>query len=223
MGILNRLGRIFKSEANAAIDKAEDATKISEQILRELNEKLEIAIKAEAEVKAIDLKNKSDLLKAKNDLAGWENRLNGILDRIDKGEDLTELSKNAATHYNECNANVKRLDDIVKISTNQVDTMEKNITHLRDSINSAHDKATNISSRQKVAEATETINKAINSSNIDGLMNTLDRMENKISATEFVAESYASTPTISDEKKIDDILNKNSIEDTLTAFRNKRK
>ena len=166
---------------------------------------------------------KRDYFKAKNDVISWETRLNSILDRIDKGEDLTDLSKTAAEHYNICVSNVKRLEDIVKISNEQVDTMEKNITFLRISIANAKDKATNISSRQKVAEASETINKALNSSNIDGLMNTLDRMEDKVSATEFRAESYSTTPTISDEKKIDDILNKNSTEDTLVTFRNKRK
>ena len=226
MGLGDRIKRIFKSEANAAVDKLEDPTKISEQILRELNENLAKAIDSEAQVKAIALKNKADLQKNQEAVADWEHKLNGILDKIEKGTtpDLENLSKIAAQHYNDAVANAGKSEQLVKISDAQVAKMEGNIKTLQSRITEAKDKTKNIQARQEVAKASEVINKSLSSSNTDGLMSTLDRMEESVSKTEFTAEAYAeSASNTSDEAKINEVLGSTSADDTLAAFMAKRK
>ena len=226
MGILNRLSRIFSAKANTVVDTMENPTEISEQIIRELNEKFNTAVSAEAEIKAISLKNSADLAKAKQEVAEWEKRLNGILDKMDKGDNSTttaDLAKTAAAKYNDAVANVAKREQLVAKSAEQVKTMEANVLHIKEAIESAKDKSKSIEARQKVAEASETINKAMSATNTDGLMGTLDRMEEKVAATEFRAEAYAgSAANSSAASQIDELIGSTSADDTLAAFRAKR-
>ena len=54
-------------------------------------------------------------------------------------------------------------------------------------------------------------------------MSTLDRMEEKTSKDEFIAEAYAEgASNTSDEAKINAVLGNTSVEDTLAAFKAKR-
>jgi zinc protease len=60
MSILQRLFRIGVSNANAVVDKMEDQVKIADQIVRELNENLQQALNAEAQIKATALQTRAN-------------------------------------------------------------------------------------------------------------------------------------------------------------------
>lgn len=226
MGILQRISRIFSAKANKAVDTIENPTEISEQILRELQDKQNVAINATADVKATYLKNESDLVKANDDVVKWEHRVNAMLDKIEKEGSTPEMeiyAKEAAEKYNEAVSTVKKRQQLVEISKQQVSTMESNVAKIREAIETAKDKSKTISARQKVAEASETVNKAMSSTNMDGLMGTLERMEEKVEATEFRAEAYAgATDNSTAAQKIDAVIGNTSADDTLAAFRAKR-
>ena len=227
MGLLGRIGRIFSAKANTVVDELENPTEISQQIIRDLEEKFQKAVDAEAQVKAINLRNNADLVKAKQDVVEWEKRLNGVLNKIDAGDNSHEtviLSETAANKYNDAVNDVTKKEQIVVTSDEQVKIMEANIKHIQEAIESAKNKSKNIEARQKVAEASETINKTLSSTNTDGLIGTLDRMEEKVAQTEYRAEAYAgSSSNSSSASKIDELINSSSTSDTLAAFREKRK
>ena len=226
MSLIQRIGRIFSAKANKAVDTIENPAEISEQILRELQEKQMVAINATADVKANSLKNEADLAKAKQDLISWEHRLNAMLDKIEKEGSTPELeafAKSAAEKYNEANETVKKREQLVAVSKQQVATMETNVAKIREAIETAKDKSKTIAARQKVAEASEVVNKAMSSTNMDGLMGTLDRMEEKVEATEFRSEAYAgATDNSTTAQKIDSMIGSTTADDTLAAFRAKR-
>jgi phage shock protein A len=226
MSILQRIRRIFSAKANKVVDTIENPTEISEQILRELQEKQTVAINAAADVKANALKNEAELAKAKDDVVKWELRVNSMLDKIEKEGSTLELeafAKSAAEKYNEAVTTVRKRQQLVEISKQQVSTMETNVSKIREAIESAKDKSKTIAARQKVAEASETVNKAMSSTNMDGLMGTLERMEEKVEATEFRAEAYAgASDNSTTAQKIDSIIGNTSADDTLAAFRAKR-
>ena len=76
MSIFDRLFRIGKAEANAAIDKLEDPAKMADQILRELRSNYQQAIQGEAEIKALALQHRASELKARNTADEWEKKTN---------------------------------------------------------------------------------------------------------------------------------------------------
>jgi len=226
MGIFQRISRIFSAKANKAVDTIENPAEISEQILRELHDKQTVAINATADIKATALKNEADLAKANEDVIKWEQRVNAMLDKIEKEGSTPELeafAKSAAEKYNEAIATVKKREQLVSVSKQQVATMETNVAKIREAIETAKDKSKTIAARQKVAEASESVNKAMASTNMDGLMGTLERMEEKVEATEFRAEAYAgATDNSTTAQKIDAMIGNTTADDTLAAFRAKR-
>lgn len=74
MSIFDRLFRIGKAEANAAVDKLEDPSKMADQILRELRANYQQAIQGEAEIKALSLSHRASELQARNKADEWERK-----------------------------------------------------------------------------------------------------------------------------------------------------
>lgn len=226
MGLFNRLFRIGKAEANAAVDNLEDATKISKQSLLELEQKVQEAVVQEAKIKAIDLQNKAAVVSAQSKVDEWGKRVNAILDKIDAGDKNPELepnSKIAAERYNEAIVNLKSAEEVSSISGLQFTKMDNEVKKLKETIRKAGDDVHNIEARQIVADASLTINKATSSMKSDGLTSTIERMKTKVAQTEFTSEAYADvTGNLSAEESIDALIGSTSTEDTLASFRANR-
>ena len=228
MGLLTRISRIFKSEANAAVDKIEDPTKMSEQILRELRENLQQAINGEAEIKAIALGHRSDEAKARGLAAEWEKKTNDLLDRVDsksldevKGNELASAAALNVQTYN------KQAEDFKKMADKEesaLSVMDSKIKKIREQITETEQRTQMIKAQAKTAEVSEKINKTLSSVDTDGLMNTLKRMEEKTSAQEFRAQAYAevSDSTMSTSQEIDKVLGQTANTDALTTIKAKR-
>lgn len=221
-----RLLGIGKAEANAVMDKMQDPTNTANQQLRDMQGKLDEARVALAGVKANSLRADAEVITSDKAVGEWDTRLTGILDKIDKGDstpETAELSHTAAEKYEASVKTAASKKNIAKQAAEQAKVLEHNVQHIIDAMESAKDQASEIAARQKVADATATINKALDTTNIDGLQGTLDKMKDKVTQKEFIAESYANTgSTGTAATRIDEILGKNSAADTIAAFRQKK-
>ena len=196
MSILQRLFRIGVSNANAVVDQMEDQVKMADQIVRELSENLSEALNAEAQIKATALQTRANEKKERDLATEWESKTNQLLDaveqkRIDdaKGNELaTQAAKTYQDHLDAAN---KYNADATK-QESAIATMDTKIKALRDAITEAKHRTEMIKSNTKVADASLAINKALSNIDTDGLMATLDRMEAKTTATQFLAEAHAS-------------------------------
>ena len=226
MSIWSRLGFVGKAKANTIVDSMENATEISNQAVREYNEKLNEAINATASIQATNLRAQADVKTAEIAVTDWEKRVNGLLDKIDGGDnspETAELAKTAAGKFHEAEQMVIKKVAIAKHTQEQVDAITATVEHLQEEIENAKDKAHDIASRQKVADATLVINKAMSSTNTDGLKAIMERMEEKVSETEFAGQAYAGAAgNGSAASKIDKVLGSTSADDALAAFRAKR-
>ena len=97
MSIFDRLFRIGKAEANAAVDKIEDPAKMAAQILRELKENYQQAIQGEAEIKALALQHRANELQYRNTASDWEKKANDLLDRVDSKQ--LDEAKGKRVHF----------------------------------------------------------------------------------------------------------------------------
>ena len=228
MSIFDRLFRIGKAEANAAIDKLEDPAKMADQILRELRSNYQQAIQGEAEIKALALQHRASELKARNTADEWEKKTNDLLDRIEskqldeaKGNDLA--TKAAEAHQAAENEAVQYAKMAEK-EESAVALMDLKIKQIRDQIAETESRAQLIQSRAKTAEVSERINKTMSSVDTDGLMATLNRMDQKASAQEFRAAAYAQIDdaTMSTEQEINKVLGTGTQSNALEAIKAKR-
>ncbi|MGZ3754573.1 MAG: PspA/IM30 family protein [Mucilaginibacter sp.] len=228
MSIFDRLFRIGKAEANAAVDKIEDPAKMAAQILRELRENYQQAIQGEAEIKALALQHRASELQNRNSAADWEKKTNDLLDRIESKE-LDEAKGNelAAKAADAHQAALNQANEFAKMAEKEesaVAVMDLKIKQIKDQIAETESRAQLINSRAKTAEVSEKINKTLSSVDTDGLMATLNRMDEKASAQEFRAAAYAQLEdsTLSTEQEINKALGTGSSSSALEAIKAKR-
>ena len=228
MSIFDRLFRIGKAEANAAVDKLEDPAKMADQILRELRANYQQAITGEAEIKALALQHRASELQNRNAAEEWERKANELLDRVEskqldeaKGNELA--MKAAEAHQNA----LVQADQFAKMADKEeaaVAVMDAKIKQIKEQIAETESRAQLISSRAKTAEVTEKINKTLSNVDTDGLMATLNRMDQKATAAEFRSAAYAQIEdsTMSSEQEINKVLGSNSASNALEAIKAKR-
>lgn len=228
MSIFDRLFRIGAAEANAAVDKLEDPAKMADQILRELRANYQQAIQGEAEIKAMALQHRASELKSRNAADDWEKKTNELLDRIEtkqldeaKGTDLA--NKAAEVHQSA----LSEADEYAKMAEKEesaVAVMDLKIKQIKDQIAETESRAQMIQSRAKTAEVSEKISKTLSNVDTDGLMATLNRMDQKASAQEFRAAAYAQIDdsTLSTEQEINKALGSGTSSSALDAIKAKR-
>ncbi|MDO3644797.1 PspA/IM30 family protein [Mucilaginibacter sp. L3T2-6] len=228
MSIFDRLFRIGKAEANAAIDKLEDPAKMAEQILRELRSNYQQAIQGEAEIKALALQHRASELKARNTASEWEKKTNELLDRIESKQldeaKGNELATKAAEAHQAAENEANQYAKMAEKEESAVAVMDLKIKQIRDQIAETESRAQLIQSRAKTAEVSERINKTMSSVDTDGLMATLNRMDQKASAQEFRAAAYAQIDdaTMSAEQEINKVLGTGQQSNALEAIKAKR-
>ncbi len=229
MSIWERVSRIFKAEANSAVDTLEDPVKISQQILRDLRDNLQEAINGTAEIKATVVGHRAGEIENRAKATEWEKKANEILDRIESKQITEEVGNRLATDcLSYYQAFIKKADDLKALGDREekaAQMMEAKVEEIQARIAETESKAASIASRAKTAQAQEKVAKTLSSVDTDGLMNTLNRMEEKTKAAEFRAQAYAEVDgaASSTEDEVNKILNQTSPNAALEALKAKRK
>lgn len=219
-----RIARIFKAKANTLADSMEDPTEMANQIVRELNESLQRAIDGEAQIKTIVISNRAKQVAAEKRADEWKAKTNQLLDRIKSGAleaaKGNELAGEAAKTYQAAMDEAARFKTIADNADQKEKVMAKQVVDIRNRINDAKTKTIEIDARAKAAEAMELVNKTLSSVDTNGLMNTLDRMEEKVMNKENKAQAYSEidSSTRSTQDEINAALGKSTPEDALAAF-----
>ena len=228
MSIFDRLFRIGKAEANAAVDKLEDPAKMADQILRELRANYQQAITGEAEIKALALQHRASELQNRNAADDWERKANELLDRVESKQldeaKGNELAMKAAEAHQNALVQAEQFAKMAEKEEAAVAVMDAKIKQIKEQITETESRAQLISSRAKTAEVTEKINKTLSNVDTDGLMATLNRMDQKATAAEFRSAAYAQIEdsTMSSEEEINKVLGSNSASNALEAIKAKR-
>lgn len=228
MSIFDRLFRIGKAEANAVVDKLEDPAKMADQILRELRSNYQQAIQGEAEIKALALQHRASELQYRNTAAEWEKKTNDLLDKVESKQldeaKGNELATKAAEAYKNATAQADQYARMAEKEESAVSVMDLKIKQIKDQIAETESRAQLIQSRAKTAEVSEKVNKTLSNVDTDGLMATLNRMDQKASAQEFRAAAYAQIEdsTLSTEQEINKALGTGSASNALEEIKAKR-
>lgn len=229
MGIFDRLFRVGEAKANTVVDKLEDPVEMSQQILRELNQQLQKGITAEADIKAIALGHRAEE-KANTDKADeWKTKAFMLMDKSDAatGDDKTKLdglAEIAAQNQKDYTSKAQQSAQNAQREEASLAVMDKKLKELKDTIAKTKNDVDTIRSQQATATASENINKAMSSIDTDGLVQTMQRMKEKVTATELRAQAYAEVDdaNLSSEQEIDNILNTNSPSSALDELRKQR-
>ena len=207
MGFFQRIFRWGKSEVNSAMDSLEDPIKMTDQGIRDLESDLEKSIKALASVKASCITAKNDLEKAKQDVDDYQKKAMTFVQAAEQGKISHEEGDRLATQCLEKKS--QRSRDLPQLEANytrlqgQVSKFEDTIKTLKSQIDKWKNEAKMLKARAKVSEATANVNKQLAGIDSTDTVAMLEKMKEKVTEQEALADSYLEIAAASGSADID--------------------
>ncbi len=229
MNVFRRLFKVGEAETHSALDKLENPIKMTEQGIRDLKKDLDESLKALAEVKAMAIRAKNDVQTNRSKAQDYEGKAmlllkkaqNGELDAEDadrlatealtKKEEFTQAMNTSKTEQERFDKNVAQLDVTVKKLKSNISGYENELRTLK--------------ARVKVSEASAKVNKQMAQIDATSTVSMLERMKEKVTQQEALAEAYGDiageSKSLDDE--IDSALDGQSVKatDDLAAMKAK--
>ncbi|MEO1050326.1 MAG: PspA/IM30 family protein [Bacteroidota bacterium] len=210
MNVFKRLFNIGKAEAHSAIDKLEDPIKMTEQGIRDLKKDLDNGLKALAEVKAMAIRSKNEIETHKNKAADYEQKAMLLLKRAQDGQmDASEadrLASEALVKKEEAAKQVARAQTEKEKFDQNVSQIDQNVKKLRSNISHYENELKTLKARAKVSETTQKLNKQMAQIDSGSTITMLERMKDKVSEQEALAESYGEIAN--ESKSVDEEIDK---------------
>lgn len=222
MGIFNRIFKIGQAEAHSAIEKLENPIKLTEQGIRDLKEDLNKSLQSLAEVKAMAIRAKNEMAKYKNQAQDYESKAMKLLERaeagaIDPGE-ADRLASEALTKKDEAVQQAARSEQEKSQFDNSVAQLEANVKKLKQNISKWENELKTLKARAKVADATKNLNKQMAQIDSSSTVSMLERMQDKVTESEAMAQSYGEIA--GESRSLDDEI-ESALGDSQSASSNK--
>ncbi|SOU88605.1 Phage shock protein A [Tenacibaculum finnmarkense genomovar ulcerans] len=210
MNIFRRLFNVGKAEANSAIDKMENPIKMTEQGIKDMKNDLTQALEGLAKVKAMLIRSKNDKTQFEIKAKDYQNKAMLILQKAGKGELTAEnadrLATEALVKKEENTEHVNRCEVEVTNFSKSVSQLETNVNSLKNNISKWENELKTLKARVKVSNATKNLNKQMAAIDSSSTVNMLEKMKEKVSEEEALAEAYGDIAN--ESKSIDDELDK---------------
>ncbi len=227
MNFFKRLFKIGEAEANSALDNMEDPIKMTEQGIRDMKEDLNKNLEAVAQVKALAIRAENEKEEFDAKAKDYEQKAMLILKKAHNGDletkEADRLAKEALIKKEEHLKHADRSKLDVEKFESSVSQLDKNIQEIKKNINKWENELKTLKSRIKVSNATKSLNKQMAAIDDSSTVAMLERMKDKVSQEEALAEAYGdianATKSIDDE--IDSVVDttENSAEDSLAKLK----
>ena len=217
MNIFRRLFRIGQAEAHSAIDKMEDPIKLTEQGIRDMKQDLDKSLEALAQVKAMAIRSNNEKNEYATKAKDYQNKAMLILKKAQKGDldaaEADRLAKEALIKKEECTQHATRATAESEKFNSSVQQLEKNVKEIKSNISKWENELKTLKARVKVSNATKNLNKQMAEIDSSSTVTMLERMKEKVTQEEALAEAYGDIAN--ESKSIDDELD--AIVDTTEA------
>lgn len=230
MGIFKRLFKVGEAEAHAAIDRLENPIKLTEQGIRDLKKDLDKSLQSLAEVKAMAIRSKNEMINTKNQADNYEQKAMQLLQRAESGEldaaEADRLASEALRKKEDAMQQSARAKDEKERFDVNVAQLEKNVRHLRSNISKWENELKTLKARDKVNSATKNLNKQLANIDSTSTVSMLEKMKDKVEQDEALAQSYGDIAN--ETRSVDDEIDKalstpSSNDDALAALKAKMK
>jgi len=203
MGIFENLGRLFKSNINDLIAKAENPEKILNQVLLEMNEQLVEAKKAVAVALADEKKLERSMNENMAQAKEWESK--AILALKSNREDLAKEALLKKQAFEKDALSYKQQYDA---QHENVEKLKGMLRQLQDKIEEAERKKNLLIARQKRAEAQQQISKTMGKLGNSSAFAAFERMEKKVDQIEAMASAQAELENLNTSSSLEDEFKK---------------
>ena len=199
MGILTRIFNLFRATTSDLLDKAEDPEKMIKQMISDLESQKKKAKEQMTEALALQKRLGRDTKKEHKEAEKWEQK--AILAVQNEKDDL---AKEALTRKNEHLRRALDFEKQLEMHRNNADSLKESYQTMEDKIDEIKRKQGILSVKQKQAEAQEKIYKTIEGlGDTSGIMDTIERAEEKVENLQARAEAYQEISMESDQESLE--------------------
>ena len=199
MGILTRIFNLFRATTSDLLDKAEDPEKMIKQMISDLEDQKKKAKEQMTEALALQKRLERDTEKEHQEAEKWEQK--AILAVQNEKDDL---AKEALTRKNEHLRRALDFEKQLEMHRNNADSLKESYQTMEDKIDEIKRKQGLLSVKQKQAEAQENIYKTIEGlGDTSGIMDTIERAEEKVENLQARAEAYQEISMESDQESLE--------------------
>lgn len=210
MNIFKRLFNVGKAEAHSAIDKMEDPIKMTEQGIKDMKNDLNDALEGLAQVKAMLIRSQNEKTQFETKAKDYQNKAMLILQKAAKeelsAEDGDRLATEALLKKEENTEHANRSTIEIEKFSKSVSQLDTSVSSLRSNISKWENELKTLKARVKVSKATKNLNKQMAAIDSSSTVNMLEKMKEKVTEEEALAEAYGDIAN--ESKSIDDELDK---------------
>ena len=215
MGFFNRLSRLVRANANAAVSGMEDPVKILDQSVADMQADLVKLRQAVALAIASQKRLRSQADQAETQAKTWYERAELALK---KGEE--DLAREALSRRKTFQETATSLQGQVQSQDGQVESLKKSLVALEGKIAEAKTKKDMLKARAQAAQAQQQLQSAVGSIGTDSAMAAFERMEEKVEAMEATGQAAAELAGSDLESQFAALESGNDVDDELAALRN---
>ena len=199
MGILTRIFNLFRATTSDLLDKAEDPEKMIKQMISDLEDQKKKAKEQMTEALALQKRLERDTGKEHKEAEKWEQKA-----ILAVQNDKDDLAKEALTRKNEHLRRALDFEKQLEMHRNNADSLKESYQIMEDKIDEIKRKQGILSVKQKQAEAQEKIYKTIEDlGDTSGVMDTIERAEEKVENLQARAEAYQEISMESDKESLE--------------------
>jgi phage shock protein A len=192
------------------MDKLEDPIKLTEQGIRDMKKDLDKSLKALAEVKAMEIRSRSEIKQQTEAGKDYESKAMLILKKAQDGTieaaEADRLATEALRRKDECVENATRSqEELAKFETSTAQ-LDQNVKKIRSNVSKWENELRTLKARVKVSTATKNLNKQLAQIDSTNTVSMLEKMKEKVAQDEALAESYGEMAN--ESKSIDEELDK---------------
>ena len=218
MGFFDRLSRLVRANANAAVSSMEDPAKILDQSVADMQSDLVKLRQAVALAIASQKRLRSQAEQASTQATTWYERAELALK---KGEE--DLAREALTRRKTFQETATSLSAQVQSQDGQVETLKKSLVALEGKIAEAKTKKDMLKARAQAAQAQQQLQSAVGNIGTDSAMAAFERMEEKVEALEATGQAAAELAGADLESQFAALESGSDVDDELAALRNQLK
>jgi len=220
MSLFSRIKTLFVASANSALDELENTKSLSNQLLRDIDEKVSQARSALINVVARRELAEDDFDRARLQQASWEEALLKAENHADK-----TLMERAATQYEAACTLVESRRALLEEITQAAADLQAEVDELTQSRNETANTIQVLQAQEEVAKAQQTVSDATDSFDISAQKNTLSTLQARVRDRQATVRAARS---VREHAKGEDILAelnatpKKSAEDILADIKARR-
>ena len=214
MGFFDRLSRLVRANANAAVSSMEDPSKILDQSVADMQADLVKLRQAVALAIASQKRLTNQADQASAQAKTWYERAELALK---KGEE--DLAREALARRKTFQETATTLSAQVKYQVGQVELLKKKLVALEGKIAEAKTKKDMLKARAQAAKAQQQLQSAVGNIGTDSAMAAFERMEEKVEALEATGQAAAELAGSDLESQFAALESGGGVEDDLEALR----